>query len=156
MVSMGLCFDALIHPRHLPAMATLIDRHPDLPIVIDHGGKPDLVSGGLHTMAFDRWRDGMRALAAHPSVHCKLSGLLTQARPGSTADILPAAATLLELFGPERLIWGSDWPVMTLAGTYRQWLQLTEEALSELTDAERAAVRGGNAIQFYRLQSAGA
>jgi L-fuconolactonase len=153
MVRTGLCFDALIQPRHLTAIAALVDRHPDLSIVIDHGGKPNLALEGRRTGAFARWRDDMRALAAHPRIHCKLSGLLTQAPPDWTSDhILPAAETLLDLFGPDRLIWGSDWPVLTLAGTYQQWVEITEHVLRGLTDAQRAAVWGGNAIRFYGLE----
>jgi L-fuconolactonase len=156
MAAAGLSFDALIDPRHLPAMAALIERLPGLSVVIDHGGKPDLASPGRNTAAFDRWRDGMRALAAYPHVHCKLSGLLTQAQPGWTADrILPAAETLLDLFGPERLIWGSDWPVMTLAGTYPDWVGIADRVLAELSPDQRAAVWGGNAVRFYDLTPAG-
>lgn len=152
MARTGLCFDALIQPRHLPAIATLIDRHPELAVVIDHGGKPELAVRGHRSDAFATWRDGMRALAAHAHVHCKLSGLLTQGPPDWTSDdILPAAETLLELFGPDRLIWGSDWPVMSLAGTYEQWIEMTEQVLRGLSEAQRAAVWGGNAMRFYRL-----
>ena len=153
MVRTCLCFDTLVQPRQLPAVARLIDRHPNLSVVIDHGGKPDLTLPGHRTGAFARWRDGMRALAAHSHVHCKLSGLLTQASPDWTSDdILPAAETLLDLFGPDRLIWGSDWPVMTLAGTYQQWVEITEQVLRGLSDGQRAAVWGGNAKRFYGLQ----
>ena len=153
MARMGLRFDALIQPRHLPAIATLIERHPSLAVVIDHGGKPDLALREHQTDAFARWRDGMRALAAHSHVHCKLCGLLTQAPPDwASDDIVPAAETLLDLFGPDRLIWGSDWPVMTLAGTYQQWVEVTNQVLHGLTDAQRTAVWGGNAKRFYGLQ----
>jgi L-fuconolactonase len=153
MVRTGLCFDALIQPRHLPAITAMIDRHPNLSVVIDHGGKPDLALQGRQTVAFARWRDGMRALAAHSHVHCKLSGLLTLAPPDWTNDdILPAAETLLDLFGPDRLIWGSDWPVVTLAGTYQQWAEVTEHVLRGLSDGQRGAVWGGNAVRFYGLE----
>ena len=153
MAAAGLRFDALIQPRHLPAMAAMIERHPDLPVVIDHGAKPVLAPEAQHTAAFRQWRDGMRALAAHPGVHCKLSGLMTQAQPGWTMDhVLPAAETLLDLFGPRRLIWGSDWPVLTLAGTYGQWVELCEQALRDLAPDQSAAVWGGNAARFYGLE----
>ena len=153
MIATGLRFDALIQPRHLPAMAALIERHPDLPVVIDHGAKPDLAPQAHRTAAFRQWRDGMRALAAHPHVHCKLSGLVTQASPGwTTEDIAPAAEALLDLFGPERLIWGSDWPVLTLAGTYRQWVDLSEQVLRGLTPSQHATVWGGSAARFYGIE----
>jgi L-fuconolactonase len=157
MAAAGLRFDALIQPRHLKAIAALIERHPGLPVAIDHGGKPDLTAQARGTSAFRDWRDGMRALAAHPHLHCKLSGLLTQASPSWTADaILPAAEALLELFGPQRLIWGSDWPVMTLNGTYQQWVEISERVLRDLAPDDRAAVWGGNAVRFYGLDTDGA
>lgn len=153
MVQHGLSFDALIHPQHLPALETLVQRHPDLPVVIDHGAKPKLEAWRDNTAAFAAWRDDMRKLARHPQVYCKLSGLLTEAGAGWRADdLLPAMRSLIDLFGPARLIWGSDWPVMTLAGEYAQWLSLSELALSGLTADERALIFGLNAVGFYRLE----
>ncbi|MDN3712621.1 amidohydrolase family protein [Paracoccus cavernae] len=97
----------------------------------------------------------MAALAADPRIHCKLSGLLTEVSPAQLADPLavlgPVVGRLLDWFGPERLIWGSDWPVLNLAGDYALWRSLTDQLLAELTDDERAAIMGGNAARFYGI-----
>lgn len=148
MTAHGLVFDALLKPRHIPAMLTVLERHPDLACVIDHGAKPDLVSGDLAA-----WRDGMSALAAHPGLTCKLSGLVTEAGPDWTLERLrPVVEHLLASFGPERLIFGSDWPVVTLRTSYAQWFEAAETLLAGLTEAQRAAVFGGNAQKLYLSQ----
>jgi L-fuconolactonase len=148
MTAHGLVFDALLKPRHIPAMLTVLERHPDLACVIDHGAKPDLVSGDLAA-----WRDGMSALAAHPGLTCKLSGLVTEADPDWTLETLrPVVEHLLATFGPERLIFGSDWPVVTLRASYAQWVEAAETLLSGLTEAQRAAVFGRNAQKLYLSQ----
>lgn len=145
MTAKGLVFDALLKPRHIPAMLTVLERHPDLACVIDHGAKPDLVTGDLAA-----WRDGMSALAAHPRLTCKLSGLVTEAGPDWTLETLrPVAAHLLTTFGPERLVFGSDWPVLTLRASYGQWVGAVEALLPNLTEAQRAAVFGDNAQELY-------
>lgn len=154
MIRCGLRFDALIHPPHLPAILKLAQRYPDLPIVIDHGAKPKIAAWQGQRGAAESWGGGLRALAACPNVWCKLSGLLTEAGKGwQAADLLPYMIVLRDLYGPQRLIWGSDWPVMTLAGSYADWLDLTVQALHGLTPEEEAAVRGGNAIRFYGLKA---
>lgn len=148
MTATDLVFDALLKPRHIPAMLTVLERHPELACVIDHGAKPDLVSGDLTA-----WRDGMSALAKHPGLTCKLSGLVTEAGPDWTLETLrPVVAHLLATFGPERLIFGSDWPVMTLRASYGQWIGAAETLLADLTEAQRAAVFGGNARKLYLSQ----
>ncbi|QDO99477.1 amidohydrolase family protein [Ferrovibrio terrae] len=153
MVQHGLTFDALVHPQHLPALETLVRRHPDLPVVIDHGAKPKLKAWRGNAAAFNAWRDDMRKLAQHGRVYCKLSGLLTEAGVGwQDQNLLPAMDALLDLFGPSRLIWGSDWPVMTLAGDYSDWARLSDRALTGLTQAERQQVCAANAISFYKLE----
>lgn len=145
MVANGLVFDALLKPRHIPAMLTVLERHPDLACVIDHGAKPDLTTGDLAA-----WRDGMSALAEHPRLTCKLSGLVTEASSDWTLETLrPVVDHLLATFGPERLIFGSDWPVVTLRASYAQWFQAAETLLASLTEAQRAAVFGGNAQKLY-------
>lgn len=148
MVAQNLVFDALLKPRHIAPMLLVLARHPELAVVIDHGAKPDLVSGEL-----SGWRDGMTALAAHPQVFCKLSGLVTEAAPNWTCETLrPVVEHLLAAFGPERLIWGSDWPVVTLRASYAQWFETAENLLAELSEAERAAIFGGNARKLYLSQ----
>jgi L-fuconolactonase len=147
MVAHDLSFDALVLPRHLPPMLTLAKRWPDLHIVIDHGGKPAIAAGAL-----EPWRADIAALAAQPNVFCKLSGLLTEAGPDATPEALaPYVTHLVETFGPERLMWGSDWPVLNLAGDYAGWRALAER-LSKLTQPDDlAALFGETARRFYRL-----
>lgn len=142
----GLCLDALVTSRHLPMLHAVAARHPDLPVVIDHAAKPQ---PGQR----DDWAAGLQALAGLPHVHCKLSGLLTELAPADRADPLPAlrdiVAPLIDWFGPDRLIWGSDWPVLTLAASWQDWRDLTDALLSDLDPAARAAVMGGNAARVY-------
>lgn len=140
-----LVFDALVHPRHLPRLAAFLDRYPGLRAVLDHGAKPFIRAG-----IFDPWRADMAAVAARPGIVCKLSGLATEATPDWTAATLrPYVDHLLAVFGPERLLWGSDWPVLTNAGSYGRWHDAASELLGELSGAERAAVFGGNARAVY-------
>ncbi|SMF29474.1 L-fuconolactonase [Tistlia consotensis] len=147
LVACGLSFDALVHPHHLPKVLRLLERHPDLPTVIDHGAKPRIRDGG-----FADWAPWIERLACETPAVCKLSGLATEDGPGwSAARLRPYVEHLLDCFGPERLIWGSDWPVLTLAGSYRAWHAAARSLLSGLDAAERAAVFGGNAAAFYRL-----
>jgi L-fuconolactonase len=152
MLRCGLSFDALVHPQHLQALDMLACRYPDLPIVIDHGAKPKIAAWRNDAHALQSWMQDMKRMAGHPQVCCKLSGLLTEAGPQwQPADLLPAIRILLDLFGPTRLIWGSDWPVMTLAGQYGDWIALTDRALDGLSDTERDLIYRKNALSFYRL-----
>lgn len=150
MLAHGLRFDALVQPRHLPHLLRFAQRWPGLPIVIDHGAKPELAQGAL-----DPWRADMAALAALPQVCCKLSGLVTEAGPRwQPADLRPCVNHLLEVFGPERLLWGSDWPVVKLASDYRGWHALAT-GLPGLQDDAFDAVFGGNAARFYGIGNEG-
>ena len=145
MVANGLVFDALLKPRHIPAMLTVLERHPDLACVIDHGAKPDLVFGDLAS-----WRDGIGALAAHPGLTCKLSGLVTEAGPDWTLETLrPVVEHLLASFGPERLIFGSDWPVVMLHAPYERWFDAAQTLLDGCSEDERAAIFGSTAQRVY-------
>ncbi|PVE25146.1 amidohydrolase [Microvirga sp. KLBC 81] len=145
LVEQRLVFDALVLPRHLSRALVVADRYPDLSIVIDHGAKP-LIREGL----LDPWRADMAAMAARPNTVCKLSGLVTEARAEWTIDDLrPYVDHLLKVFGPERLLWGSDWPVVNLAGGYDRWRDATQELIAGLSDAEKAAILGGNAARIY-------
>lgn len=154
MIRTGLTLDALVHPRHLPALETLLRRHPGLAVVIDHGAKPKIAGWNTDASARVDWRNAMRRVAAHSQVYCKLSGLLTEVADGPQNMVFAAMEILLELFGPSRLIWGSDWPVMTLAGTYLEWVELCDQVLAGLTADERDAVYWRNANSFYRLNAA--
>ncbi|MCT4554035.1 MAG: amidohydrolase family protein [Pelagimonas sp.] len=149
LIQHGLVFDALIQPRHLSALHHLAQRHPDLRIVIDHGAKPHIAKGTV-----TGWSEGITALAQLPNIHCKLSGLVTEAGPDwSEPDLTPYLAHLLNCFGPQRLIWGSDWPVCTLASSYDRWVQICETFLAPLPDSARAAIFGLNAEHVYNLRS---
>jgi L-fuconolactonase len=151
MVAHGLVFDALVLPRHLPRLARVLDRHPALAVVVDHGAKPRIAQRDVAT-----WRTDLATVAAHPQAWCKLSGLVTEAAPGDgLAELRPAIDTLLASFGPDRLLWGSDWPVVNLAGGYDRWLALAREALAPLDETSRAAIFGGSAQRVY-LRARGA
>lgn len=144
---LGLRFDALVVPAQLPAMLRLLERHPDLAVVIDHGAKPPIAAG-----LREPWAGHMSALARHPKVHCKLSGLVTEAGADWSVDSLSRYVEhLLACFGPTRLIWGSDWPVVDLAGGYRRWVATTDALLAGLAVADQEAIRGSNARRFYGL-----
>ncbi|ACC73413.1 amidohydrolase family protein [Paraburkholderia phymatum] len=149
LIASDLAFDALIFTRHVDALETFIARFPQLRVVIDHGAKPPIRNGdaGWHA-----WAEGITRLAKLPHVHCKLSGLATEAAQGWTeATLRPYVDHLLAAFGPKRLMWGSDWPVLNLNGDYLLWHSIATLLLSSLSDAERDAVFGGNAAAFYRL-----
>src|SRR5581483_9209605 len=138
----GLRFDVLILPRHLPHIAKFIARHPTLPMVIDHGAKPKIARGDI-----EPWRTELRAIAQdHPRLCCKLSGLVTEAAPGWTVEMLkPYVGALLDIFGPKRLMWGSDWPVLTLNGDYATWYQAAQQLTGFLAPEERSDIFGGTA-----------
>lgn len=146
MLAHDLAFDALVLPRHLGPLLDFAMRYPRLRIVIDHGAKPPIAEG-----RFVAWRHAMAALAALPNLWCKLSGLLTEAGGRGPTAVRPYAETLVELFGPRRLIFGSDWPVLQLAGDYLAWF----EQCRDIVPAEHHdAVFGANAMSFYRLDDA--
>ncbi|KHL26661.1 amidohydrolase [Croceibacterium mercuriale] len=143
----GLRFDALIQPRHLPVLHRFASRWPDLSIVIDHAAKPDIAAGEL-----DPWRDGIAALAQLPNVWCKLSGLRTEQAPEQPVEALrPYVAHLLACFG-ERLMWGSDWPVLRHAGdSYGTWVETTLELVGPQTPDARDRLVAGAAAAFYNI-----
>jgi len=141
-------FDLLFFVEHLHHAKTIAERLPELPLVIDHLAKPHIKDGRN-----DNWLDNIRAAAALPNVYCKLSGMVTEAdwQNWKPADLRPYVDTALELFGPQRCMFGSDWPVCELAGTYEQVHAALTECIAELTDDEQARILGGTAIDFYRL-----
>jgi len=144
---LGLRFDALVKPEQLAALLPMLERHPDLAVVIDHAAKPDIA----HRM-WEPWARSMRAAAEFPRVRCKLSGLATEAGAGWTIDTLrPYFDFLVECFGARRLMWGSDWPVVNLAGSYQRWFAASVALMAGLTPDERAAIMGGTARKFYGL-----
>ena len=142
-----LVFDALVFPRHLKNLLRLLERYPAMPVVIDHCAKPRIAE-----RRFEPWASDMARLARETRAFCKLSGLVTEAdRHWTLADLKPYADHVLEHFGPERVVWGSDWPVCTLAATYGEWHAAAEALVAELSPAARAAVFGGNALRLYSL-----
>jgi L-fuconolactonase len=143
----GLMFDALVRAEQIGVVDALARRHPGLSIVLDHGAKPKLGD----RMAMATWQTEMTKLARQPNIACKLSGLLTELPPGGDPDtVRQAADILLDLFGPARLLWGSDWPVLTLASDYRQWHDAARAAIAARDAGAIAAVMEGNAIRLYR------
>jgi L-fuconolactonase len=147
-----VAFDALGFPRHLDRFVALFDKYPDMRVILDHCMKPQIAD-----RAFDAWAPGIARIASETGAFCKLSGLVTEASENWTVDDLkPYVDHVLESFGPERIVWGSDWPVCTLRATYGQWIDATDQLLTGLGADERAAILGGNAVRFYRLDAAGA
>jgi L-fuconolactonase len=138
-----VAFDALVRPHHLPALDRLAERHPTLRIVVDHAAKPSIGKD------IDGWRSALLPLAARANVVCKLSGLMTELADGqSPAAITAHIRIILDLFGPDRVMWGSDWPVLTARASYREWFTL---AWAAVPDADRQAVFGSNAARVYGL-----
>lgn len=144
----GLRFDALVRQHQINDIAVLAARHPDLPIALDHCGKPAIASGDSAA-----WRDSIAGLSAHANVHCKVSGLWTEAGDDRSAvTIAHYLEVVRAAFGTERLMWGSDWPVLNLAGSYLAWLEQALALLNDLSPAYRKAVFGGNAARFYGFE----
>lgn len=143
-----LTFDLCCKHPQLPAVVDLVRRCPGTTFILDHGGKPD-----IQARLMDPWRGQIETLATLPNVVCKLSGLVTEADPaGWRIDTLqPFAAHLLAHFGPGRLLFGSDWPVVKLAGGYARWLEAARQLMSHLSLAEQRAIFSDNARRIYRL-----
>ncbi len=142
MAANGLRLDLLVTPRHLARLPELAGLHPDLAVVVDHGAKPAIAAGG-----FQPWAEHIARIAAETPWCCKLSGLATEAAPDWKAeDLRRYVDHLLGCFGPERLMWGSDWPVVELAGGFAAWRRA---ALTLLPAEFQPAVLGGTAARFY-------
>ena len=143
----GLVFDALVKSAHLPHILTLALRYPDLRLVIDHAAKPAIAAN-----EWQPWADGIARLASETTAMCKLSGLMMEAGPAPAPGAVRRwAEHVLACFGPSRVVWGSDWPVLELAGSYGQWWRETQQLLAGLGVQERAAIMGDNAKRLYRL-----
>ncbi len=144
----GLAYDLLVRSRELPAALDTVRALPNVRFVIDHLAKPPIRDGQLHS-----WAELVRPFGGLGNVWCKVSGLVTEAdwatwRPD---DLAPFVAHALDVFGPDRLLFGSDWPVCLLAATYGDVLDAAQATLPDLTTAELAAVFGENAVEVYRL-----
>jgi L-fuconolactonase len=149
LLAYNLTYDILITHRHLPQTIELVDRNPAQRFVVDHMAKPAIGQGTV-----EPWASGMRELARRPHVCCKLSGMVTEiGRPHWTiADLRPFVEVVLEAFGPQRVLFGSDWPVCLVACGYARWMEIVQELIAPLSSAERAAILGDNARRVYRLR----
>lgn len=144
LADLGLSLDLLVRPQHLACCADLADAFPTARMIVDHIAKPLIAAGG-----FAAWREAIAPVAERPNMMCKLSGLITETASGAAMESLaPYVEAALNLFGPERLVWGSDWPVILLNGAYRGWLDL---ARSVIPARHHEAVFGSNARRFYGL-----
>lgn len=147
MITADLTFDALTLPKHLKALHQLLHRYPEMRTVIDHGSKPQIANASP-----ENWFEDMADLAETTHAFCKLSGLVTEAGDNwSTETLRPYVEHLISTFGAGRLIWGSDWPVCTLAATYQRWISSTETLLSGEEGSDIDAIFGKNAITAYHL-----
>lgn len=145
LIEHNLSFDALVLPKHLPHLAKFLQTYPDLRVVIDHGAKPD-----IRNRLFQPWADQIEQIAKNSNAFCKLSGLVTEANSGwSDKDIGPYAEHILNCFGPSRVMFGSDWPVLNIAGTYLRWVQMVQSAIEQYSEAQQASIFYGNAERFY-------
>ncbi|NVE94367.1 amidohydrolase family protein [Altererythrobacter lutimaris] len=141
----SLVLDLHAKPEHIEPCSIVAERNLGLRMVLDHCGKPPLASGEIRA-----WRDALEKLASHTNVSCKISGLLTECGPDPDLALLrDTIAYVLDCFGPERVIWGSDWPVLAMSGTYRRWASLSREIISELAPANGAAIFRDNARRMY-------
>jgi L-fuconolactonase len=147
----GLAYDVLVRSRELPSALQTVEAYPHSRFVIDHIAKPDIKAGEV-----EPWASRMRPLADHPNVTVKISGMITEAdwAAWTPADLEPYVQRLLEWFGPERLMFGSDWPVCTVAGQYGQVYEAAVQALGTISEEERSWIFGRTATHAYRLDSA--
>lgn len=148
--SYGLSYDLLIFPKHLGRAAELIKAFPGQRFVLDHLGKPPIRSGELNP-----WKKDLEKMAVLPNVWCKLSGMVTEADPllWKKKDFIPYMDVVLNLFGADRVMLGSDWPVCTLAGAYGEVMEIALEFISRLNKSEKERIQYQNAIDCYQLQT---
>ena len=148
--ALDLRFDALVRPVHLEPLLRRLEQRPNLKVVIDHAAKPDIAAG-----AKLEWSVRLASIASRTSARCKMSGLLTEARAGADSkDLAPFVEQVIAAFGAERIMWGSDWPVLNLVSDYSTWHAMAERLVAGLTARERALIFGGVAAQFYGVSAA--
>ena len=148
----GLTYDLLVYPRHLPVAADFVRRFERQPFVLDHMAKPDIRAGEIAS-----WERDIRRLAAAPNVCCKVSGLVTEADwdHWTACEIRPYLDVVFDCFGADRLMIGSDWPVCTVAASYRRTMAVVVDYVAERPAFERDAVLGGTAATFWKLPRTG-
>lgn len=152
LIDHDLRFEILIYPQGLPAIHTLVQRYTALSCVLNHACKPQISNGIDGDYGLEQWKLLLSPLAQYDHVHMKLSGLLTEAQPNATAqDIIPYTDWILDTFSHNRLIWGSDWPVLNLASDYQTWVSMTETLLSHLPASSRHKILYTNAKKLYNL-----
>lgn len=144
----GLRYDLLIFERHLPQAISLVDRYPHQIFILDHVAKPR-----IRERRISPWRENLKELARRQNVYCKLSGMVTEAewKLWSDEDLKPYLETALDAFTPKRLMFGSDWPVITLATTYAQWMATVRNFIATLSQSEQERVLAGTAVEAYGL-----
>ena len=148
LVKKGLSFDALVRPHHLKNLLVFAKKYPDLPIVIDHIAKPVIPKGEI-----DEWLKDMSALASLDNIWCKFSGIVTEIGENYTkGQIVPYVERIFELFESQRIMWGSDWPVLTMVESYGNWFDLAQELCSVLSDDEQLNIFSRTARNFYRIE----
>jgi L-fuconolactonase len=147
----GFTYDILVYPKQLPAAIELVARLPEQRFVVDHLAKPEIKSKNTAP-----WAAQMREIAQNKNVFCKVSGLITEAdwKHWKADDFKPCLDLVFDAFGPERLMFGSDWPVCLVAGTYRQVKQLIEDYVKGYSQPDKVRIFGGNAARFYGLKAA--
>ena len=143
-----LTYDLLLFPKHLPAAVKLVAEFPNQPFVLDHSAKPAIREGQLSP-----WQENLRQLAAFPNVCCKLSGLVTEAKwqAWNPADFRRYLDIVIQVFGPERVMIGSDWPVCTLSGDYVSTMMIVLEYVRQFTVENHESILGGTCAKFYGL-----
>jgi L-fuconolactonase len=146
-----LTYDLLLFPKHLPVATKLVDRFPDQLFVLDHLAKPF-----IERKLFSPWREDLFELAKYPNVYCKLSGMVTETKWGewTKSDFSPYLDTIVEAFGTERIMIGSDWPVCTLSGSYQATMDIVIEYTRQFPEEVQSAILGGNCINFYQTNHA--
>ena len=146
----GFTYDILIYPKQLPAALELVAKLPEQRFIIDHLAKPEIKTRGAAS-----WATHMRNIAQNPNVYCKLSGLVTEAdwHHWKSEDFKPYLDVVFDAFGPQRLMFGSDWPVCLLAGSYQRVKQVIENYLNGHSEDEKEKIFGGNAVGFYGLKT---
>jgi L-fuconolactonase len=154
MVTQGLSLDALVFTRHLPHILTLARRYPELSIIINHAAKPPLKGLTHHPEAMQAWREALQPLAKLDNVTLKLSGLFSEMSPAQNPDEAACVVDFcLDHFGPERLMWGSDWPVTLMRQSYRFGYDWLKDKLKALNENETAQIFGGTAARIYKITS---